>query len=120
MKKASTVLIMEGDKILAVSRRDNHNNFGLPGGKNLENETFVDACIRECKEETGLTISDLTLVFERIDGEYQVQTFTPKSYTGTIVESDEGIVRWVSPEVVMVGTFGDYNTELFKRLGIIK
>jgi len=121
MKRASTVLIIENDKVLAISRRNDHTDFGLVGGKSLENETFEQCAIRETLEETGLTISDPQFIFERIDGEYQVQVFTPKSYTGTIVESDEGIVRWLTPDVLVKGkTFGEFNTELFKHIGLIK
>lgn len=120
VKKAATVLIIKNAKVLAISRKNDHTNFGLVGGKCKENETFEQCAIRETYEETGLTIYELTLVFTRQDDEYEVQTFIPKSYSGTIVESDEGIVRWVSPEVVMAGTFGQYNANLFKHLGIIK
>jgi 8-oxo-dGTP pyrophosphatase MutT (NUDIX family) len=120
MKRASTVLIIENNKVLSVSRKDNHNDMNLIGGKCEENETFEDACVRECNEECGLTISNLTLVFTREHDGWEVQTFIPKTYTGSIIESDEGIVRWVKPEVVMAGTFGVYNTELFKHIGLIK
>jgi hypothetical protein len=50
-----------------------------------------------------------------------VKVFTPKSYTGTIVESDEGIVRWLEPDILIKGkTFGEFNVELFKHIGLIK
>ena len=121
MKRASTVLIIENDKVLSISRRNDHNDFGIVGGGVEKNETFEQACIRETFEETGLTISDLTLVFEKQLGDYFVQTFTPKSYTGTIVESDEGIVRWLTPDILMNGkTFGEFNKELFKHIGLVK
>jgi len=121
MKRATTVLIIEDGKVLAISRRNDHTDFGIVGGGVEDGETFEEGCIRECKEETGLTISDLTLIFERQFNEYQVQVFTPKSYTGTIVESDEGIVRWLTPDILVKGkTFGEFNTELFKHIGLIK
>jgi 8-oxo-dGTP pyrophosphatase MutT (NUDIX family) len=121
MKRAATILIIEDGKVLAISRKDDHNDFGIVGGRVEDGETFEEACIRECKEEIGLTASDLTLVFEKQLGEYHVKVFTPKSYTGTIVESDEGIVRWLTPEDLVKGkTFGEFNTELFKHIGLIK
>lgn len=120
MKRAATVLIIEDSKVLAISRRNDHSDMNLPCGSVKNNETFEQGALRELQEETGLTAYDLTLVFEKEHDGYRVQSFIPKSYTGTIIESDEGIVRWVKPEIVMAGTFGKYNTELFKLIGLIK
>ena len=76
MKSAVCVLITDKDKnILSVSRKDNHNDWGLPGGKLEDNESFLDAAIRETLEETGYSISiiDPLNYFESIDNEYLVE-----------------------------------------------
>ena len=61
---AQVVLINPEGLILGVSRKDNHNDFGLIGGKMEEHDKSPeDTAIRETLEETGLKISNLRLVF---------------------------------------------------------
>ena len=69
MKHAvQVVLLNEDNEVLAVSRKDDHNDFGLIGGKVDEEDyypsdecdsTNIRAAIREVKEETGLDIKGL-------------------------------------------------------------
>ena len=50
-------------KILLLHRQDHTsqgNTWGIPGGKLEKGETYIQAAIRETKEETGLDISDPT------------------------------------------------------------
>lgn len=62
-------------------------------------ESFVDAVIREMKEETGLDIKNPQLVgvkqFPIKDGRYVVFLFKVTEYGGTVVSSDEGQMKWV-------------------------
>ena len=59
MKYAVCALIFRGDKILSVSRKNDHKIFGLIGGKVDYGETLIEALFRETKEETGLDIFSL-------------------------------------------------------------
>lgn len=53
---ASAYIVSRQGYVLAVSRKNNKKDFGLPGGKVDPGENFFEACVRETKEETGLNI----------------------------------------------------------------
>ena len=83
MKKAVCLLVLkevpvviETYEILVVDRL-NENAIGLPGGKVEENETSIQALIREIKEETNLDIKEeyLELVYGCIVGDYYCETY---------------------------------------------
>lgn len=72
----------------------------FPGGHVEKGESFVDSVIREVWEETGLRISHPRLCgvkqWMNEDGSrYIVFCFKTKEYSGTLVSSKEGTVRWV-------------------------
>lgn len=83
MKKAVCLLVLkevpaviETYEILVVDRL-NENAIGLPGGKVEENETTIQALIREIKEETNLDIKEeyLKLIYGCVVGEYYCETY---------------------------------------------
>lgn len=117
--RAATVLCIANDgKVLAVSRRDDPSAFGLPGGKVDPGETEAEAAARELQEETGLTATNLKPVFVRKEDDgFTITTFVCK-VSGKIRTDEEGVVRWVTPEVLFNGPFGTYNRALFKHLGL--
>ena len=50
-------LVTDGDRLLLQNRvKDDWQGYTLPGGHVEPGESFVDAVIREMKEETGLTV----------------------------------------------------------------
>lgn len=126
LKRAATIFFVQDGKVLAISRKNNYSDFGLPGGGCEENETFLDAAVRELKEETTLRCYDPKFVFERKDNDHIVQTFKADKVFGSIPSDDfqkkrgEGIVRWLFPVDLIIGSFGEYNKNLFKVLGIMK
>jgi len=54
MKKAVCLLAERNGRYLAVSRRNDPNRWGFPGGKVDENEFNVEALQREANEEVGV------------------------------------------------------------------
>ena len=98
-------LISDGDKVLLQNRvKEDWKGYTLPGGHVEMGESFVDAVIREMKEETGLDIKNPRLAgvkqFPVRDGKYEngryiVFLFKTNEFTGNIISSDEGKMEWV-------------------------
>ena len=63
-KRAVCGLLFHNNKILSVSRKDNHNDFGLFGGKLENDETQEEALIREAYEETGYSVNIIPIYYE--------------------------------------------------------
>lgn len=111
-------------QVLAVSRKDDPDAWGLPGGKVEDGETEAQAAERELREETGLGIyyENLVEVFRRDGGvtygvkdgvEWVLALFTPSPV------KEAGRVAWVTKEQLVAGPFGDYNRRLLQHIGKI-
>lgn len=93
-------LVRRGNEILLQNRvKDDWKGYALPGGHVETGESIVDACIREMKEETGLTVSKLKLCgikqFPVDKGRYIVFLFKTDSFEGQLCSSEEGAMEWV-------------------------
>ena len=93
-------LVRRGNEILLQNRvKDDWKGYALPGGHVESGESIVDACIREMKEETGLTVSKLKLCgikqFPIENGRYIVFLFKTDSFEGQLCSSEEGGMEWV-------------------------
>ena len=111
-----------GIEVLGVSRRDDETAFGLPGGKVEPGEDDVMAAKRELRKETGLD----AMIFEPIMSRpsegpqtFITTTFRVKHFYGVVGRrKGEGLVKWMTPDVLISGPFGRYNDTLFKKMGI--
>jgi ADP-ribose pyrophosphatase YjhB (NUDIX family) len=122
LPKATCVLVINREGlILAVSRRDNYEDLGLPGGKNELNETCSETAARELFEETGLKAKNLEFIYgDECQGKvsYWCATYIAEAEGKIEPRPGEGVVRWVEPKVLIKGSFGPYNQKLFDFLNI--
>lgn len=109
-------LIQDENRVLLQNRvKEDWKGYTFPGGHVEAGESFVDAVVREMKEETGLDIFKPRLVgikqFPITDGRYIVLLFKATEFEGTVVSSDEGEMEWIDidrlDEINVVEDFHD-------------
>lgn len=115
-KKAVFILLIKDDLILTVSRKNNPDDFNLPGGKVDQGETEEEAVVRELKEETGLDITNIRKIFTNSAYRDYLASYWTGDFTGSIQTTEKGVVKWIDQETLFKGSFGEYNRLLFKSL----
>jgi ADP-ribose pyrophosphatase YjhB (NUDIX family) len=126
-------LVWSGAELLVVSRRDNHADLGLPGGKAdgdglVPDEDPFAAIVRETRQETGIEIIEADYVFRRDDyrkpGDVRptmpALCFAVNAYKGEPRSMEGSWVGWVKPSALVSPqcSFREYNMSLFDALGI--
>ena len=100
------MLEREDGKILVINRTDpDWCGLAFPGGHVEVGESFVESCVREMKEETGLTVLDPVICglkqFYKKDGtRYVIFHFKATKYCGELKSSDEGEVFFVGRDEI--------------------
>ena len=88
IRYAVRVFAIKEGKIVCIRYDENALNSGfydIPGGKIEEGETEIEACKREFKEETGMSVDDLRCIGKVIT-KYPERVFSFKIYVAGIVE----------------------------------
>ena len=112
-------LIYQEDRILLQNRvKKDWKGYTLPGGHIEPGESFVDAVIREMKEETGLDIYHPKLCgikqFPIDEGRYIVLLFKTNEFSGELVSSEEGQMEWICREELdKINTVSDLKELLY-------
>ncbi len=121
-KTVQIVILNDKGEVLSVSRKDNHADKGLIGGKmDPEDETEEAAAIRETKEETGLDITNLRLIFAMHKNKYMGYTYLA-DWSGEIHTDEPHVVEWVPfIRVIDESSYGDWNqlvADSLKSMGV--
>lgn len=114
------VILNEEGRVLAVSRKDDHTDFGLVGGKVDDDDykkaiacnPFEYAIIREVYEETGIQIdiTTATEIFSTHWGGYMGITYLITDWWGEINTDEPHAVEWLPFWRITKGTFGWWNS----------
>lgn len=114
---ACVVLINKEGFVLGVSRKTDHSDFGLPGGKmeDIDNHDPIATAIRETKEETGIDVKNLQLVFATHKSGNMGYTYLAE-YEGEINHNEPHVVKWIPFQLLINGKFGKYNKQVADSL----
>ena len=110
----TAIILNDNGEVLGVSRKDNHSDFGLAGGKvDEEDLSLVNAIKREVKEETGLDINDMVEILSMprdMNGKsYWGHSFLVTDWSGVIETDEPHVVKWTTFDELERGSFGSWN-----------
>jgi len=123
--RAACVVVLSsvGDgSVLAITKKDDYANIGLPGGKLEPNEHPRDAAVRECYEETGLMVDKESLIPVYCGPGRTTVSITYLAQTiigGKLLPANkEGLPMWVNPHMFLKDAcaYKHYNIIILKKL----
>jgi len=124
-REASTVIVVDGDKILILRRGPKSSNSGFwnfPGGSVEEGESFDEAGVRELKEEADIDVSirGLKYIGNIILGNLRIHFHITDSFEGEVnINEESDDYAWATLEEMKNYTFvggGDIHPELIRRI----
>lgn len=121
------VILSDRGRTLMVSRPENPDHFGIPGGKLEEGESAVQACVREVYEEAGIRLNgdDLyRLMYRVVPSRREPNTiYRTYCYVNTTpireldYKSSEGLIlKWVEPWQIVQPPYAYYNALVYTNL----
>lgn len=115
--KSVRALIISGDgAVLVVTNND--CLIDLPKGRLEQNESPIEAVIRNLYEEIGLKVKNLFPILSMFDSEYLCTTFVVKSI-GIPVHKKGLKIQWVNPSHLIdksLAQYPEYNIKLFEYI----
>ena len=123
-KTAVCVLLEKDGLFLSVTRKNDHTDFGLPGGKLDFGETLIQCAKREVLEETGYELNvDPYNPFMQIDSNemftitFKANFTTDNPIRHSVDEKETGLVGFVNKEQLFASSFGAYNKAMLTHFG---
>lgn len=128
MKQAAVAVISRirngiRKEYVGVSRREDPNDWNLPGGKLDAGETPEQAVVREVFEETGLKVDILRkLSVDVVYSDFEVHTFEcvlAEPAQEIKPREGEGCAMWCSAAQVCSGRFGIGNKKRLEAANVV-
>ena len=86
IRRVSLVVLFDGDKVLLGKKP---SGYWLPGGHAHQDESSLDAAVREIKEETNLDLYDLRLFYTKISEDKITDFYICKNFSGKAKAADD-------------------------------
>ena len=102
VRKAVRTFLINDNKVIVIKYKTNKNMnyYDIPGGKVEENESAIDASIREFKEETGIEVINQkykgNVIIEYPNMVFDI--YLVNDYKGNPQEFDENYSMWINIE----------------------
>lgn len=109
----------KGNILVQDRAKESWPGITFPGGHIEKDESFVESTIREIKEETGLTISNLSLCgitqwTNLYQCRYIVFLYKTNNFSGTLTSSNEGKVFWIKKDDLFKYPLAEDLKEMFE------
>ncbi len=89
LKRGAGILVISRDNSILLGRRADDHKWVTPGGHVEEGEDFLEAALRELKEETGLIAQNPFELSAKRHGDFDTKTFVCYATEGQLAPTEE-------------------------------
>ena len=122
VRKAVRTFLIIDNKVIVIKYKTNKNMnyYDIPGGKIEENESAINASIREFKEETGIEIIKQkykgNVIVEYPNMIFDFDIYLVNDYKGNPKEFEENYSMWINIEDLLNENKKFPSVEIIKHL----
>lgn len=122
VRKAVRTFLINDNKVIVIKYKTNKNMnyYDIPGGKIEENESAINASIREFKEETGIEIINQkykgNVIVEYPNMIFDFDIYLVNDYKGNPIEFEENYSMWINIEDLLNENKKFPSVEIIKHL----